>query len=426
MNKPHRVVVFAGGERAGVYWYLPETLEHVFNYERDNPVSMVMPYTPKSYVSRAEFLPVFDQFMPEGWLYRVLRDMLAKRYEMFEEFEIFEVLAPRIKGFLTFKTEREKALDSEKPLFRLSEVLESDDPGLFRELAQAFLAASPVGGVQPKVLAELEDDEKGVLRTGRFVVKTFGREFFALAENERLCMEACRRAGLPVPRFRVSRNGRLFVVERFDTGAAFEEFASLLGKTRNRKYDGSYEAVARVLRKISADPAEDLKRFYKLLVLNFLLKNGDAHLKNFGVLYSHPYAGDVRLAPAYDVVCTWVYDPTDQPALTLFGRRVWFDQKTLERFGEERCGLDGGEVVSAWDEALAAAEDLLETVRHLERDGGPETARLARRMKVVLEFSLTEGLRKTVKELPHALRGPWQEDPGKAQGARFDPGGPGL
>ncbi len=424
-----KIEVFAGSEFSGEYHYLSESKEHIFNYLQDNPVSLVMPYTPKSYVSYVDFIPVFDQFMPEGWLYRVLRDMLAKRFEVFEEFDIFKTLAPAVEGFLTFKVEEKTTSPkSPKPIFRLSEVLKDDFSGIFQELVRAFLTASPLGGVQPKVLAEFEDDEKGVLRTKKFVVKAFGKQFFLLTENERLSLLACVKAGLEVPRFWLSQHGRLFVIERFDLGESpfgFEEFASLFWKTRERKYDGSYEAVAKALRKISANPEKDLERFFKLLVMNFLLKNGDAHLKNFGVLYSYPYANDVRLAPVYDVVCTWIYDPTDQPALTMFGRKVWFSRSKLEEFGRLACGFSAKRVRELFEDCLTAAEDLLIKVRTLKKNR-PEWKKLYDRFETILEFSLGANLKNTVKELPHELRGPWKEDTRKTSKTWFNPGSPGL
>ena len=51
------------------------------------------------------------------------------------------------------------------------------------------------------------------------------------------------------------------------------------------------------------------------LVLSVMVRNGDAHLKNFGVLYASP--GDtVALAPVYDVATTTAYIRKDAPALT--------------------------------------------------------------------------------------------------------------
>ncbi|MDU8339637.1 HipA domain-containing protein, partial [Pseudomonas syringae pv. actinidiae] len=55
-----------------------------------------------------------------------------------------------------------------------------------------------------------------------------------------------------------------------------------------------------------------------------IVGNGDAHLKNFGLLYSDPTQRDARLAPAYDIVNTTAYIPEDVLALDLLGNKSLF------------------------------------------------------------------------------------------------------
>jgi serine/threonine-protein kinase HipA len=59
--------------------------------------------------------------------------------------------------------------------------------------------------------------------------------------------------------------------------------------------------------------------------------NGDAHLKNFSVLYQH--AEDVvKLAPAYDIVSTQPYLPKDSLALTMQDSKDFPRRDRLIRF----------------------------------------------------------------------------------------------
>jgi serine/threonine-protein kinase HipA len=67
------------------------------------------------------------------------------------------------------------------------------------------------------------------------------------------------------------------------------------------------------------------------------LRNGDAHLKNFGIVYDD-VQGEARLAPVYDLVTTSVYLPKDSMALTLNGSTRWPSAKDLQRLGETRMG----------------------------------------------------------------------------------------
>ena len=79
----------------------------------------------------------------------------------------------------------------------------------------------------------------------------------------------------------------------------------------------------------------DLEKLFALIALNCTLRNGDAHLKNFGIVYDD-VLGQARLAPVYDLVTTAIYLPKDSLALTLNGTTRWPDHKALRRLGETR------------------------------------------------------------------------------------------
>lgn len=72
--------------------------------------------------------------------------------------------------------------------------------------------------------------------------------------------------------------------------------------------------------------------------MNHLLRNGDGHLKNYGILYENDYE-DARLAPIYDVITTTVYIKNDIPALKLGDGKLWFKEKTYRNFAKLSCGL---------------------------------------------------------------------------------------
>lgn len=400
------VKVFAGNKESGVYRGDVKNRKCVFWYTEDNPISLVMPYREEPYEERFRLIPVFDQFIPEGWLFEYLKNHLKKRMEKFEDndFAIFEILAPNVKSFLTFVVDKERKESEQALKVSLSEVLENDTFDLFHELVRAYLFRSAVSGLQPKVLVPLVD--KSYVATDDYVVKTFGENFPHLAENEYFCMKAVKNAGIPVPEFWLSLRGKFFVTRRFtkdvkskDKFWGFEEFCTLFGKTRSEKYYGSYESIAKALRKISSNPEKDLENYFKLVVMNFLLKNGDAHLKNFGVVYTTPYTGDVQLSPAYDVVSTVVYVPSDQPALTLFGKKVWFSKKELIRFGVNYCSFDKSKAVLLFDECESAVAEIKKEVelRAKERKGNGKV--FWKNFLKVLEFSLTKNLKQSYKDL---------------------------
>jgi serine/threonine-protein kinase HipA len=101
---------------------------------------------------------------------------------------------------------------------------------------------------------------------------------------------------------------------------------------------------------------------YKTIVMNYLLKNGDAHLKNFGVLYDEMMQ-NISFAPAYDIVNTCVYIHKDKPALTMFGKKLWFGKKELLKFGVQHCFLSKEEAASCYDVCIHA---LTTSIQELE------------------------------------------------------------
>jgi serine/threonine-protein kinase HipA len=112
----------------------------------------------------------------------------------------------------------------------------------------------------------------------------------------------------------------------------------LNARRTDEKYRGSYETS--IMKRYaefanSSHVGEDLERLFTLIVINCALRNGDAHLKNFGIVYDD-VQGEARLAPVYDLVTTSVYLPKDSLALALNGKTRWPSKKELQRLGETR------------------------------------------------------------------------------------------
>ena len=103
----------------------------------------------------------------------------------------------------------------------------------------------------------------------------------------------------------------IYITRRFDilpdgSKLPMEDFASIIGKNENTagkqfKYNGSYEDIAKTIRKNVAAWMVDLERFFELVIFNYIYGNGDAHLKNFSLIL---VSNDYRLAPAYDLLNT--------------------------------------------------------------------------------------------------------------------------
>lgn len=356
------VEVYTNGLLAGLLSL--EGRDYSFTYLSQNPdsfVSITMPVRNKSYLYPKNSLhPIFDMNMPEGYLFEVLKELLKKDVGRLDDLTLFAALAPNIDGRLTYKVSSGAQIEQIKKDYSLDELL-SSKTDIFTELLHAFLFRSAVSGVQPKVLATLTDKIK--LDTKEYIIKSYGKEFPCLCENEYFCMSIAKKAGLVTPNFYLSDNKRLLIIERFTNAdkdgkrIAFEEACVLQGKNKSEKYNGSYEGLAKTIKTFVAPEnlAYSMEQLYRSIVLSFIVRNGDAHLKNFGILYFDG-ALDATLSPAYDIVTTTVYIRKDKPALTLGGKKIWWDKKTLIDFGRLYCNQTPKSAANIYDECVCAVK----------------------------------------------------------------------
>ena len=335
-----------------------ENEKFIFNYD-DNAkdlVSLTMPIRKESWSSK-KLHPIFDMNMPEGALKEVIKNRFSKIQKM-DDFGFLKLIGPFMLGRVKF----EKIIKDEEAL-NLEDILSSNKEGLFEELMEKFAIRSGVSGVQPKLL--LSAQNKNTMKFEHFIVKSWEKEYPQLALNEYFCMRAIKNAKLPTPEFYLSDDLSMFIMKRFDvkednTYLGFEDMCVLTARNSDEKYDGSYEEVVRVLKDII--PAQNrkvaIREFFTSIVMNQLLRNGDGHLKNYGVLYENDFL-DARLAPIYDVITTTVYIKKDIPALNLGNAKLWFKERTFKNFAKVSCNLSNKE----YDEILTDCTNAIITTK---------------------------------------------------------------
>lgn len=334
---------------------------YVFNYDgatREREVSLVMPYRAESYTDTV--LPsVFAMNRPEGYLLDKLRERFGKLMRL-DDMRLLAITGASQIGRLQYHVPNAPR-ESLRAEVGLSDLLTSGATDeLFEHLVSVYLS-SGISGFQPKVMMPDADAltpiaEKSTAVTPDLIVKAAGDDYEHLAQNEFLCMSAAREAGIVVPEFWLSEDRSLFVMRRFDLEGAqrhplgFEDMAVLLGHSAEQKYLGSYEKVAAMIGYLCAENrAESLARFFEYVTLSVMVRNGDAHLKNFGLIYDHPGGRAPTLAPLFDVVTTTVYshyDPqsgrtlTDRTlALKLGKRKEYPTRRVLIEFGRTVCSV---------------------------------------------------------------------------------------
>ncbi|WP_167670708.1 type II toxin-antitoxin system HipA family toxin [Allopusillimonas ginsengisoli] len=332
-------------------------------------VSLIMPirrasYEPKVAGMVGNLPPVFDQNIPEGALRAYLVNRYLKVITDMGDFELLHLAGNRTIGRIRVVPHGQSP-DGKRPVVpSLKEVLATtDSQQLLEELFEKMAHHSGVSGVQPKVLfSDKQSDEtldqqnisgrhRLTLQQDGYILKAAGRDFPSLAINEYLCLYASKMSGLATAHAELSDDGQVLAIKRFDldeqTGhpIGFEDMASLSALTAHDKYKGSYEEMVKTMAAMLA-PQERralMVEVFKSIALSCAVGNGDAHLKNFGLLYEDPTITP-RLAPVYDVCCTRAYLDSDQLALTLGGSKRFPKRDALVKFGRITCKMTGKEV----------------------------------------------------------------------------------
>jgi serine/threonine-protein kinase HipA len=194
-----------------------------------------------------------------------------------------------------------------------------------------------ISGIQVKHSAKLEDNQ--IILTdigGEYIIKpvpvgTF-KNLSATPANEHITMQLANQVfniSTPANALLNFNDGEpAYIVKRFDVlpnGKKLlqEDLAQLSGRTeenfgKNYKYDFSYEEIAIILKEFIGAYPVVIENFFSIILYNYLICNGDAHLKNFSVFRNEEF-GDYTLTPAYDLLNTSLHVPDESDmALDLF------------------------------------------------------------------------------------------------------------
>jgi len=334
--------------------------DYVFRYTKhaiaEDAISLTMPVDVGVYETQV-LHPVFQQNLPEGLLADALRKHFGKLIDLSDDIGMLRLTGRYNTGYLQVTEPGETPVAP--PWGNLEQVLRHTSRTaieIFFEYIEQFGVASAISGVQPKLIANLRQADSRVsprttISTDSCILKFHDdREYFGLAVNEYFCLKAAGYAGIPVVNTYLDVDGEFLIVERFDkkpndTWYSVEDFCVLQGLSRHGRYNGDYLDIINTVNNIvppSQRPAL-MKQVFQLIAFVLTTGNGDAHLKNFALMYDQ--VNNIRLTPAYDLVCTTSYLARDLPALGLQGEKAWPDKNALLAFGDQ-CGIASKEAAS--------------------------------------------------------------------------------
>ena len=348
-----------------------EPLPYRYTYLSDlsdaHSAALNMPVAERDYAT-PDLPPPFEQSLPEMNL--ALFPTAVWKFVERDRMGLLWASSRRRIGRLRFhsstlETDRAQPAAVHVSLSDLQSAKNGDE--LFRDTLAALQDIPGIAGVQPKALVTLDDGPASrTVSTETHILKANHANFPGATVVESLCLAAAEAAGLPVPERVLSGDGQLLAIRRFDltadgTPRGFDEMGALLGRNAERKYSGTLEELAQATRDYAgnATRGESLMRLFSLSVLNNAVRNGDAHLKNFGLTYDDPSAAS--LSPVYDVLTTRCFERLrfDAPALSLARRRKWDDYSALKAWGRTSCGLSNGEMRASFEAVGGAMEKVL-------------------------------------------------------------------
>jgi serine/threonine-protein kinase HipA len=303
----------------------------------------------------------FVHLLPQGVMLRWRSNLLS--IDEHDTFELLAHLGDDLPGAIKL-TPCESELRSTRPVSFRKEHVTADESSFRFSLAGAQWKLSARSAGRGLTTAASSGSTA-------YIAKFHSPEYPGLPQCEFASMSWARAAGISTPEFSLRNvsefdeipegmptgDGTAFVIERFDRSSFgrihIEDFGQILDRPPGQsQYHGSYEEIARVIKWIAPSSAVE---FVKNLVFHVIAGNGDAHLKNFSMMY--PDTRNAVLSPAYDIVSTVLYvtPGKEELALTLAGQKK-FKSVSLASFNQlfESLGWEqhfGRQVVTDFTEA---------------------------------------------------------------------------
>jgi serine/threonine-protein kinase HipA len=314
--------------------------------------------------SRARVPPWFSNLLPEG----PLRDLVAKQAGVLpgREFFLLRHLGEDLPGAVRIVADEA--------------LIEPDDDTGFQPDEQEAPGSwhFSLAGVQLKFSARR--GERGLTIPvsglgGDWIVKLPDARYPKVPENEYATMLWAKASGIRIPELELVAVAEVsglpaamaafperlaLAIRRFDRPAPdlrvhMEDFAQILGLYPEEKYQKyNYETLASLIFHLTGE--KGLDEFIRQLVFVIVSGNGDAHHKNWSLLY--PDGIQAELSPAYDLVSTIQYMQEDSLALNL-AKSKRLESVNMESFRRmaRKIGEEEGRMTTRIQAALDAIMD---------------------------------------------------------------------
>lgn len=386
--------------------------EYTADYLRGNarPISASLPLDPPI-IRGAPARAYFGNLLPEG----DVRSMLSRQHKVdtSDDIGFLSVLGADCAGALVILPsgsrppvadapfdKRYVAIEDDYELGQLIDVLKTSPTATFKGVptrmslagAQSKTALAQFG--TPRLYRSLGGATTHIIKFGGQLDQHGNEVFPGIVYNELFCSKlaaACKIEIssielLPYRTFRDGPQDYVFCIERYDRIIHFnahhgrppnsvdrlpqEDFCQALGRFRGQKYEAHDGVSLQEMFAFCSDPEQIVApavartELLKLVLFNFLIGNRDSHAKNYSLLRSGSKA---YVAPAYDLVCTEIYEHVDRTLPQLIGGAT-----TFEKVGEEQLDKFANEInirpVNLRRDIRAMSSAILEGIDKVSKD----------------------------------------------------------
>ena len=377
--------ITGSGSEDAVFSYAQEYLDNPSNC----PISIHLPLQAQNF-STEETRLFFEGLLPEGFTRKCVAGWIHA-----DEYDYLTILAALGRECLGAIQIIEDDMDvpkagyqklTKEDVCRLAKEGASEAAELVTKAHLSLTGASGKVGLYYK-----KDTNEWYLPIGAapstHIVKQSHVRLDGIVTNEQLCLQTAKNLGIDVPDSFVINVGTgkdedvLFATHRYDRiidekcrvmdGLTVpfrlhqEDFSQAMGISSGHKYEhngeGYLKRMCDILKKYSPNPMEDQLKLWDICVFNYLIGNTDNHIKNVSLLYASDMAS-IRLAPAYDIVCTMIYPSSTTEMAVSIGCEYDIHKIKREHFCRELKNIGIGEKLAMkhYDDMLSRIESALE------------------------------------------------------------------
>ncbi len=322
-------------------------------------ISLSLPMQ-KGPFSAAQTKTFFEGLLPEGFTRRTIAQWMHVAEE--DYLSILHGLGRECLGALCITAEGEDNGEASYDPVTEEEVRELAAEGATKSAELVTRSHLSLTGASGKVGLYYDDaNDMWYLPRGTapstHIIKQSHVRLEGIVANEQLSLLTAAKCGIEIAKSFIINTGNgadrevLFATERYDRrltadGSRIggllcplrlhqEDFAQAMGIPASEKYEkeprGYLRGMFTLLRNYAANPIADQLKLWDMLVFNYLIGNTDSHIKNFSLLYS-PSRKTVRLAPAYDMISTTVYEQSTRDMSFFIGGTLSLDNLSQESF----------------------------------------------------------------------------------------------